>query len=280
MNISTLNKSLLLFVLLTACGLLGLYLFIMLRNQVHTQKVVTSGVITKKINKSFNVPHPPYNLTISGSVSSNGKVSLNPFFFIHSYYQRQNTRTLSRGLDKSEITSTQFEIVLKRKGVVILRDQLYVGACLKEGLSGFCTKSTSNFGSFKFSTYGLEVLPDSISILNKGHEIYQIMDPQTAFPTVILTSEKIFRDGFGIGWSTSSNLKFLVLISNQNLETSQNVPEEKIIESEVSGSDTFVWNRSSSISQDFNGNIWIALYATDGFHTVVGFSDKFSSPND
>lgn len=243
-------------------------------SQQPTSPVKTSGKLVQ-----FTLPKPPYWLVISGEIKKDySNVELKPFFFVTSI-----TKGLSREKPSSE---AQFKILLKKSGNTFYEDSLDATECIDRSPGDFCGKFDRSYGSFVHSLDGFSELPDEIVIQHLGKDIYSMKEPSNSFPSLALINQEYTDESIKISWELkgeSKKLNYLAYVSNNNFQFGDfSSPAKTMPLREINlnndGSRVFSGNSFTFLPKGFiEGDLKVAIYATDGFRTYVAYSDKFTT---
>lgn len=225
----------------------------------------------------FIQPKPPYSLVISGEIKDGYlDIKVDPFFFVTSVGGSSN--------EKKASSEAQFKILLKKKGSTFFEDNFDTLGCLEER-SDYCSKLNHSFGYFVDGMNGIPELPDEIVIQHLGKDIRSLKEPNDLFPTLSLINQE-YKNGFiNISWNKSNKkLNYLAYVSNNNFQASDfSSPKKTMTITENSlndkGTKVFSDNSFTFMPKGFmEGDLQVAIYATDGFRTYVAYSGKFKIP--
>lgn len=227
----------------------------------------------------FTLPKTPYSLVISGEIKRGySSVELKPFFFVTS---------ITKGLGKEKSSpEAQFKIVLKKNGAAFYEDDLDATECIDWSPGDYCGKSDHSYGSFVHALDGFSELPDEIVIQHLGKDIYSLKEPTEPFPTLTLVSQELSNGLIKISWEVkdkSKKLSHLAYVSNNNFQAGDFSSPAKtmpLLEDNLNndGSKVFSGNSFTFSPKGFiEGDLQVAIYATDGFRTYVAQSNKFTT---
>lgn len=243
-------------------------------SQQPTPSVNTSGELVQ-----FTRSKPPYSLVISGEIKKGySNVKLKPFFFVTS---------ITKGLDKEKSSpEAQFKILLKKNGSTFFEDNLDATECIDWSPGDYCGKSDHGYGSFVHASDGFSDLPDEIVIQHLGKDVYTLKEPSNSFPSLALISQEYTDGSIKISWEVkgeNKKLNYLAYVSNNNFQVGDFSSPEKtmpLLEDNLNndGSKIFSGNSFTFLPKGFiEGDLQVAIYATDGFRTYVAYSNKFTT---
>ncbi|MBU2577968.1 hypothetical protein KKA69_04010 [Patescibacteria group bacterium] len=244
-----------------------------------TSQQPTPPAKTSREFVQFNLPKPLYSLVISGEIKKGySNVELKPFFFVTS---------ITKGLGKEKPSSeAQFKILLKKNGSTFLEDNLDATECIDWSPGDYCGKFDRSYGSFVHAIDGFSELPDEIVFQHLGKDIYNLKEPTNPFSSLALISQE-YTDGLiKISWEVkgeNKKLNYLAYVSNNNFQVGDFSSPAKtmpLLEDNLNndGSKVFSGNSFTFSSKGFiEGDLQVAIYATDGFRTYVAYSKKFTT---
>lgn len=248
-------------------------------SQPGTSQQPTSSTKTSGEPVQFILPKPPYSLVISGEIKKGySNVELKPFFFVTS---------IVKGLGKEKPSpEAQFKILLKKNGNTFHEDDLDATECIDWSPGDYCGKFDRSYGSFVHALDGFSELPDEIVIQHLGKDIYSMKEPSNSFPSLALISQEYTDESIKISWEVkgeSKKLNYLAYVSNNNFQFGDFSSPAKtmpLLEDNLNndGSKVFSGNSFTFLPKGFiEGDLKVAIYATDGFRTYVAYSDKFTT---
>lgn len=226
----------------------------------------------------FAEPTAPLAVTLSGTISKNKDayvVKVTPLIFTHSFEE-------STTKDAASEPDASYMYIFKKAGKTLTQGPLRL--------------SPGKLPTFS-ERVSLEAMPDSLALIETGSGtvVYESAPSSDPLPVLTLGDITFESPTTTLSWtsSASSSLYYYAEISNNHFvhtkwDASQEPADPHTVSVASTGAVTGSTTTYGAIENNtlsvpvlglIAGDIQIAIYASDGFHTVSAFSKKVSIPD-
>lgn len=217
------------------------------------------------------LPAGPFQTVFSGEIKQGAvgsyRVDMDPFYFLPAQLQEG---------EEGAAEETLHRLVLKSHGKTLLRENFGVRDC---DVSGECP--LTEIGHFNFRTASFDTLPDEIILELREEAIATFRPPSTEVPRLRLMSQEYQQGVLSLDWRVDSaaGLNYLVYLSNNDFQSRDGFAGRTLLVEESGIDRQIPLLRGSSLRYQPPGYLWgeseMAIFATDGFHTVALYSRPF-----